>query len=101
MAFFGLEAEEYDRKYGDIGLIKRILSYFYPYSKKLLVVIIFLTFSSLSNAFVPILSRNVVSYLEIEPDPFILIFIIIIIFLLNFVGWVFNYFQQKNSARVI
>ncbi|MHA1263640.1 MAG: ABC transporter ATP-binding protein [Candidatus Helarchaeota archaeon] len=101
MAWYGLEAEEYDRSYKDRTLIQRILAYFRPHSRTMLIVIVFLTLYSISNAFIPILSRDIINALEATSDPFFLILILLIIFGLNVVGFIFNYFRQKYSARAI
>ena len=101
MAWYGLEAEEYDRRYKDRELIRRIISYFRPHSKAMLIVVIFLTLSSIANSLVPILSRNIIINLETTNDPFFLIVTILIIFTLNVLGFVFNYFRQKFSAIAI
>ncbi|MHA1797372.1 MAG: ABC transporter ATP-binding protein [Candidatus Helarchaeota archaeon] len=101
MAFFGLEAEEYDRKYKDRDLFKRILKYFRPHNKQIFIVIFFLTLASLSNSFIPILSRNVIINLEFTKDPFYLIIVLGIIFVLNVIAWIFNYFRQVYSAKIV
>ena len=64
----GLEAEEYDRTYSNKYLVKRILSFFSPYKRSMLVVIIFLTGNSLTWAFQPILSSQIITNLETTPN---------------------------------
>jgi len=97
----GLEAEEYDRKYKDKDLLKRIVSYFSPYKREMILVIVFLTISSLTYAFLPILTSLIISNLESSPDLIYIVFLIILIFFLNTSGWVFNYIRQIYSNRVI
>ena len=97
----GLEAEEYDREYQDRKLVGRILSYFKPYKKPMLVVVIFLTIGSLTTAFVPVLISLIINTIATSRDPFLLILAISLIFLFNFSGWIFNYFQSKNTAQVV
>ncbi|MHA1275942.1 MAG: ABC transporter ATP-binding protein [Candidatus Helarchaeota archaeon] len=101
MAWYGLEAEEYDRVYNDRELIHRIFQYFRPHFKPMIIVIIFLTLYSVANAFIPILSRNIINTLEGTGDPLYLILVIIVMFSLNVFAFVFNYFRQKYSARAI
>ncbi|MFX1294106.1 MAG: ABC transporter ATP-binding protein [Promethearchaeota archaeon] len=101
MAWYGLEAEEYDRIYRDRHLLRRIISYFLPHYKSMLVVIVFLTLYSIANAFIPILSRDIINILDFSGDPFYLIIIILIICILNILAFIFNYFRQKYSARTI
>lgn len=101
MAFFGLEAEEYDRKYKDLNLFKRIMSYFRPFYRGMIIVIVFLSLYSFSNALIPILSREIIIYLETTRNPIFLIIMISTIFILNVLGFVFNYFRQRYGAIVI
>jgi ABC-type multidrug transport system fused ATPase/permease subunit len=97
----GLEAEEYDRKYQDKVLLKRIVSYFSPYKRAMFLVIIFLTISSLTTAFQPIIISLIISNLETTPDLIYIFFLILIIFIFNISSWVFNYIRQIYSNRVI
>jgi len=97
----GLEAEEYDRKYQDKVLLKRIVSYFSPYKRAMFLVIFFLTISSLTIAFQPIIVSLIISNLETTPDLVYILFLILIIFIFSISSWVFNYIRQIYSNRVI
>jgi len=97
----GLEAEEYDRVYRDKDLLKRIVSYFSPYKRAMIVVIFFLTISSLTTAFLPIITSLIISNLETSPDLIYIVFLILLIFILSTSSWVFNYIRQIYSNRVI
>ena len=97
----GLEAEEYDRKYNDRFLLKRIISYFAPYKRSMLVVIFFLTIASLTTAFQPIFTSLIITNLETTPNILFVIFLILIIFLFNISAWVFNYIRQISSSKII
>ena len=97
----GLEAESYDRKYSDRKLIKRVSLYFKPYIRNLIIVVVFLTFYSLTSSLVPILSRFIINDLETYQNFTYLIFILSLILGLNLLNWIFNYFRQINSAKMI
>ena len=97
----GLEAEEYDRKYQDKVLLKRIVAYFSPYKRAMILVILFLTISSLTIAFQPIIVSLIISNLETSPDLLYILFLILIIFIFNTSSWLFNYIRQIYSNRVI
>ena len=97
----GLEAEEYDRKYQDKDLLKRIVSYFSPYKRAMIIVIFFLTISSLTTALQPIIISLIISNLETTPNLIYILFLILIIFIFNISSWVFNYIRQIYSNRVI
>jgi ATP-binding cassette, subfamily B, bacterial len=101
VGWIGLEAEEYDRIYRDRDLFRRILSYFRTQIKPMIMVITFLSLYSTTTAFVPILSANIINNLIITGDPFFLILVISVIFILNGISYVFNYLLQKYSARTI
>ncbi|GAH53678.1 unnamed protein product [marine sediment metagenome] len=79
----GLEAEEYDRVYRDKDLLKRIVSYFSPYKRAMIFVIFFLTISSLTTAFLPIITSLIISNLETSPDLIYIVFLILLIFILS------------------
>jgi ABC-type multidrug transport system fused ATPase/permease subunit len=97
----GLEAEEYDRSYSNKFLLKRILSFFAPYKRSMLIIIIFLTGNSLTIAFQPIIFSQIITNLETTPDLTYVIFQIVIIFLFNISGWIFNYIRILYSSRVV
>lgn len=101
MVFRGLEAEEYDREYSDIELIKRILKYFRPYKRSMVIVILFLTLNSLSTSLIPILSREAINLLETTRNPFYIFVVISITLFLSILSWIFNYFRQIYSSKAI
>ena len=99
--WIGLDAESYDRKYKDKRLLKRIFRYFSPYKKYIGIVIFFLTISSLTTSFVPLIISIALNNLLTNNNLFYFIFLITIIFSLNVLTFIFNYFKQKNSAKAI
>jgi len=98
---FGLAAEEYDRIYKDRDLVGRVLAYFRPYQRSMGIVVLFLTLTSFSNAFVPILSAQAITLLETTGNLSYLLLVIILTLVLNLFAWIFNYFRQIHSSRVI
>ena len=99
--FVGLEAETYDRKYRDRVLLKRIFHYFSPYKRSMAIVILFLTISSLTYAFVPVLVSIAINNLETNRNILYLTFLLSVILGLNLFSWVFNYFTVRFSVHVI
>ncbi|MFX0178201.1 MAG: ABC transporter ATP-binding protein [Candidatus Hodarchaeota archaeon] len=67
----------------------------------MLIVIIFLTTSSLTTAFVPLITSIAINNLGTNTDLLYFVFLILLIFSLNILSFVFNYFRQKNSAKAI
>ena len=99
--YVGLEAEEYDRVYKDRILLKRIFHYFSPYQRSMVIVILFLTISSITSAFVPVLVSIVINNLETNRNISYLSFLISVILILNLFSWVFNYITIRYSSQVI
>ncbi|MFX1570473.1 MAG: ABC transporter ATP-binding protein [Promethearchaeota archaeon] len=99
--YVGLEAEEYDRVYKDKVLLKRIFRYFSPYKRSMAIVILFLTISSLTYSFVPVLVSRAINILETVRNVLSLVFLISIILIINSLSWVFNYFTTRYAAQVI
>ncbi|MBD3254258.1 MAG: ATP-binding cassette domain-containing protein [Candidatus Lokiarchaeota archaeon] len=101
MAFIGLDAEEYDRKYRDTELLKRIVNFFGPYKREMTIVILFLTASSLANALVPVLISLAINNIESNLNLLYLAFVIMLILTLNLLSFIFNYIRQINSSKAI
>ncbi|HDZ19277.1 hypothetical protein LCGC14_0997160 [marine sediment metagenome] len=99
--FLGLQAEEYDKIYKDRVLLKRILTYFKPYRQLMILVILIMTISSITNAFVPILVSVIITNLETNRNIVVLFFLVDIILILNLLSWVFNYVTTRFSSQVI
>jgi ATP-binding cassette subfamily B protein len=69
MGFFtGLATEAYDRQYSDRELVRRIVKYFKPQVKRLVVVSIFLALIAVSGAAIPILVSRTVDQLSEQMD---------------------------------
>ena len=99
--YVGLEAEEYDRTYKDRALLRRILTYFSPYKRYMLIVFIFLTISSITTSFVPFITSAAINSIEVSTDITYLVFLIVLIFTFNILSFLFNYYRQINSAKAI
>lgn len=99
--YVGLESEEYDREYPDKILLKRIFHYFSPYKRSMSIVILFLTISSFTSAFVPVLVSISINNLETNRNISYFFLLLSAILILNLFTWVFNYFTVKYSVDVI
>ena len=65
------------------------------------IVVLFLALYSLSDSLIPIFTRFAINQLERNKDFTFLIGLITVIFVINVINFVFNYYQQKYSAKVI
>jgi len=97
----GLEAEEYDQQFADKDLIKRILKYFTPYKRPMGFVVFLLSLGSLSSSLIPILTSIVLNNIETNRNVVYIIFVIAFTFMLNILGWVFNYFRRRKISKII
>lgn len=99
----GLDAESYDRTYGDRDLTRRIISYFRPQMKGMLSVAGLVALVSVLQAAMPILLADGLDRLDIPAPKFTgeIWGLIVLIFLTGVLSWVFNYLRQRISARVV
>ena len=99
----GLDSESYDRTYDDKALVRRILSYFRPQARGMLIVSLLVVLASVMEAALPILISRGLDQLDV-PDPTITNAIwglIFLIFVTGVLSWLFSFVRQKRSAEVI
>jgi ABC-type multidrug transport system fused ATPase/permease subunit len=102
----GLDAEAYDRSYGDAALLQRIAAYFRPYARQMGLVAGAITLAALMDIALPLLIRFSLDRLTAAPDlsqalwtratPYLLAVLLAGVF-----GWVCNYVRQSYTARVV
>jgi len=99
----GLDSESYDRTYDDKALVRRILSYFRPQARGMLIVSLLVVLASVMEAALPILISRGLDQLDV-PDPTITNAIwglIVLIFIAGVLSWLFSFVRQKRGAEVI
>ena len=96
----GLDTEDYDRQYTDRELIRRIWSYFRPYSRAMLLVATMITLNSLAGTGGPILISRGLDLVAANPAPAGILAITAGLLLLGGFAWTSNYIRQLFSARV-
>ncbi len=101
MGYFGLGEEGYDRIYSDRELFSRILKLFIPYRHSMTIIITFICLSSITYGLTPYLMSLIIKQLEIRSDPLILFFFIIDTFILNSLGYLFNYVNRRTGNRMV
>ena len=97
----GLESEAYDRQYSDRELLRRVLAYFAPYRKRMLLVAVALTLNSLAGSGGPILISAGIDLMAKNPSLQAIFLLAGGVLLLGIMAWVFNFIQQWFSARVV
>jgi len=97
----GLEAEEYDREYGDIVLVRRIGTYFRPYVRQMLLVAVMIFLRSSADTVVPIVVSRGLDALAGEMRLSTIVILVGTVVALSSLSWVFQFIRQTYSARVV
>lgn len=109
----GLDAEAYDREYTDGQLVRRILGYFRPHLRAMVIVAGLITLNSVMNAAFPFLIARGLDQLNTASDLATggqavngtiwqrTAWLIIAIFLSGVLSWTTNYFRQRYTARTV
>ncbi len=97
----GLDTEAYDRTYSDRELLRRIVSYFRPYTGQMLLAAAMITLNSAAGAGGPILISRAIDLLTRDPSAKAMWLSAGGVLLLGVAGWVLNYGRQLLSARVV
>jgi len=102
MGFFtGLDAEGYDRQYTDQQLVKRIMDYFQPYIRQMILVVIMLLIVAVAGAASPVIVSKGVDELKLG-ESFTSVFILIVaVFFAGVITWVSNWQGRRLIIRII
>ncbi|MGH2592918.1 MAG: ABC transporter ATP-binding protein [Anaerolineae bacterium] len=101
MGFFmdGLDAEAYDRTYRDRTLVRRILGYFWPQGRRMLVVATAIVLTALVDINLPIVISRSLDALQAGTAN--LPTILIVIAGLGSLSWLFNFVRRSLSAQAV
>ena len=99
--FDGLDAEEYDRKYGDGVLVRRILSYFRPQGRKMLIAAAMITGTALLDAAIPIFIARSLDWIGADPELRLIALLATGLALLGATSWVLNLVRQTFSSQAV
>ena len=97
----GLESESYDREYRDRDLFARILSYFRPFSRKVVLVAVVLALNSIAGSGAPIAISWALDLASANPTLQTLAQVSALVLILGAIAWVSNLVHQWVSARVV
>jgi ABC-type multidrug transport system fused ATPase/permease subunit len=97
----GLEAEAYDRSYGDRELIGRIAGYFRPYARKMISVALLVSAAAVVEALIPIGVSRGIDLLAGNPAAQLMLGLAGAVALLGSLSWLFNFLRQKLSAEAV
>ena len=102
MSFFdGLDAEDYDRKYSDKALVRRIISYFLPHRKLLILFTIVVLIVALTAALQPLLVSDTVQRISEQINLTLIGIMVGGILMLNIVNWLANVFRRQYLMQMI
>lgn len=96
----GLDGEAYDRKYHDRDLVRRIMAYFRPHVRKMLVVAVAIVLAAVVETGLPILISRGIDQLQADANSNLIPFIVIIT-VLACSSFLFNMLRRWLSADVI
>jgi ATP-binding cassette subfamily B protein len=99
--FDGLDSEDYDRHYDDRELIKRILGYFRPYSREMLLTAVMITLNSIATSGSPIVISKAIDVIADDPTTEAMLLMTGGVLVMGVAAWFFNYIRQYFSARVV
>lgn len=97
----GLNAEEYDRSYSDIELVRRIAAYFRPERKKMALVATMVSLISLAGTITPIVISHGIDLLAGKPQLQWLLALAAVVTVLGILNWSMSFVQQRFSARAV
>ncbi len=102
MGFFaGLNAEKYDRQYSDRQLTARIVTYFKPFIKRLIIVVVATLMVSGSDAIQPVIVSRGLDVMGTNPAVERIYSIAIAILGVSVLSWLMNYIRRRLMVRVI
>ncbi len=100
--FDGLDAESYDRNYSDRALLARILGYFLPERRAMLLVAATISLSSVANTVLPVLISQGINALVLPGSiRSTITWIIVAILVAGALSWTFNFIRSYYTARAV
>jgi ABC-type multidrug transport system fused ATPase/permease subunit len=97
----GLDADAYDREYSDRALLRRIIRYFRPQLRPMLMVAGAIFVGSLTDTAVPILISRGIDFVVTDPATQVMVLLVISILILSCVSWGLNFLRQWLGAVAI
>jgi ABC-type multidrug transport system fused ATPase/permease subunit len=97
----GLDTESYDREYSDRDLLRRIVSYFRPFGRKMALVALMLTLQSVAGSGRPIVIAKAIDQVAETPTIYRMAFAASLLLIFGAAAWVTNFIRQWLSARVV
>lgn len=97
----GLEAEKYDRQYDDKELVRRMLHYFAPHRRGVIIISLAVTFISLATAVLPLVIAKGLQVMNQTGNNAFIYLLIASVFASGITVWGLNWVRRQLSAVVI
>ena len=97
----GLQAEAYDRTYGDAQLLRRIGAYFRPHAGTVALVALTVALGSLAATILPLVISRGINALTGNPTAQTMLGLAGLVTVLGALGWLFNFIRQWLGARAV
>ena len=97
----GLEAEAYDRQYSDKELTRRILHYFRPHKRNIIIVSAAIFLMAVSSAALPIVISSGVGVMADSQNEAIIPTLVAIVFITGVGVWGLNWVRRRLTTEVI
>lgn len=94
----GLDTESYDRTYSDRELVRRIVGYFEPERRRMILVATMILLNSGFNTARPLLITRGIDMLAAGPTTRAIVLLSLTIMTLGAVAWILNFWRQRASA---
>ncbi|HEV2582582.1 MAG TPA: ABC transporter ATP-binding protein [Ktedonobacteraceae bacterium] len=97
----GLDAEAYDRAYTDRQLVRRIIGYFRPKARIMLIVAGMIVLASILDTLAPVLISSGIDLVVASPALRTILLLVGVILLSGVLSWFCNFFRQWLTARCV
>ncbi|MBL7066058.1 MAG: ABC transporter ATP-binding protein [Anaerolineae bacterium] len=97
----GLDSEAYDRTYSDRELLGRIIGYFQPHTRRMILVAAMIALDSVAGTGGLILVSNAIDIVAQSPSVEAMLLMAGGVLLMGVAAWTFNYVRQLFSSRVV
>ena len=97
----GLDAEAYDRQYSDKELVLRILRYFRPYRRKIVIISICLFFIAVFGTAPPLIIANGINTVADNGRQSLIPWLIALITVAGVGTWLVNWLRRRLTSEVI
>jgi ATP-binding cassette, subfamily B, bacterial len=97
----GLGGEAYDRQYSDKELVRRIVTYFGPHRRKVVVVITAVFLMAFASAAFPLIVARGVDLMAQQGDEMFILILSGLAFFLGFAVWGLNWVRRQLTVEVI